>query len=291
MNNRIALITDSCCDLPQSLTQRYGITVVPLSLNTRLPEPSTNQSVEDLNVRGFYQDLNTGLRAFTSAVSPQAFIDVMRPLLAAGTDVLYIGFSSALSATYTNACVAAQQLLPRFQGRKVYCVDSKSASLGQGLLVYLAAQQLQAGKSLVEVVEFAEQTAPRICHWFTVDNLKLLKHGGRMNATVASGSAMLHMKPLLHVDAEGRLVHVDKIRGRQAVMDTMLAKLDQYGEDLSNQTIMISYADCQADAMYLESRIYERYHPVEILINTISPVIAAHSGPKTLALFFLGKER
>lgn len=291
MPPKIALMTDSCCDLPTTLTQRYGITVLPLSLNTSLPEPTGNRSVDELNVNGFYQQLQTGLQVFTSAVSSQAFVQAMRPLLAAGTDILYIGFSSALSATYVNACVAAQQMIRRFPRRQIYCVDSKGASMGQGLLVYLTALQIKQGMGIWEAACYAEQMAPKICHWFTVENLKLLKQGGRINATVSPGGSMLHMKPLLHVDDQGRLVHIQKFRGRQATMDAMLERLRTDAVDIKHQIVMISHGNCHSDAMYLENRIFHELHPAEILMNTVSPVIAAHSGPRTLALFFVGEKR
>lgn len=215
----------------------------------------------------------------------------MGSFLKVGKDVLYIGFSSVLSATYQNACAACEELSDLYPTRKIRCIDSKSASLGEGLLVYLAAKQMEKGACLQEVAAYVESLVPHICHWFTVDTLRFLKRGGRMNATIAAGASALHMMPLIHVDDEGHLVNTQKVRGRSAVIKALFDKLKETATNLQSQTVMISHADCYTDAADLASMIQAACHPLEIIINAVNPVIGAHAGPGALGLFFVGKKR
>ncbi len=291
MENGFVLITDSCCDLPSEITDKFGIAVASLSVNTRLAEPDTDQIENNIDISSFYSDLRVGKHAFTSAVQKEDFMKIMHQFLNSGKDILYIGFSSTLSLTYSNACSTAEELIMQFPERKIICIDSKSASMGEGLLVYCAAQQMAKGMSLENVSEYVAQLVPHLCHWFTVDNINLLKHGGRINANVAAGSTVLHMKLLLHMDEEGYLNNVAKIRGRKAVIKAMFEKLKQTAEDIETQTVMISHGDCKKDAVWLAEMIKKECNPADIIINTVNPVIGAHSGPGTLALFFIGTER
>lgn len=281
MKNGFVIITDSCCDLPLEITDKFGIAVVSLSVNTSLQN----------NISDFYNDLRTGKLAFTSAVQKTDFVKTMQKYLTDGKDILYIGFSSTLSLTYSNACLAAEDLINQFPERSIVLIDSKSASMGEGLLVYIAAKQQAEGKALNDVSLYIRQMVPHICHWFTVDNINLLKHGGRINANVAAGSSALHMKLLLHMDEDGYLINVEKIRGRKAVIKALLEKLKKTAIDIETQTVMISHGDCYDDAVWLAQMIKEECSPAGIVINTINPVIGAHSGPETLALFFIGTER
>jgi len=285
MERRITLVTDSACDLPVWITDAYGIKILTISVNTG------QKGEKALDATGFYRNLRTGLAAFTSAVKRECFFEHVEPLLAEGKDVLYIGLSSVLSETFENARSVFAELERRYPARALACIDSKSASMGQGLLVYLAAKQLAAGLSLGELSDYVREMIPKISHWFTVDNLSFLKRGGRISATLAVGGSALHMMPLLHVDDAGHLVNVEKVRGRAGAVRAMFERLKSTAIDIRNQTVMISHGDCIKDALYLADMIREECSPEDIIVGTINPVIGAHAGPGTLALFFIGTQR
>jgi DegV family protein with EDD domain len=287
MGQQITLFTDSACDLPENIVSSLGIKVLPFSVSAG----SLGINEQEYDAPQFYSDLRTGLIAFTSAITPTYFLENMTPCLENGSDIIYIGFSSVLSATYLNACGACAELKKRYPKRSIRCIDSKSASMGQGLLTYLAAKQIEKGCSFDDTIAYIKCLIPHICHWFTVDNLNFLKRGGRINATIAVGGSSFHMKPLLHVDNEGHLVNVARVRGRDAVIKALFEKLESTAVDIQNQTVMISHGDCYGDAAKLASMIREACHPKDIIINTINLVIGAHAGPGTLALFFIGTER
>lgn len=295
MNSTYKLMTDSCCDLPEQLTASFGVKVFDLNVGAYMRRGGVKDirlKSEKTDVPRFYKELRRGALILTSAVSEEAFYAKMRDCLTSGRDVLYIGFSSVLSATYRNACAAAEKLRPEFPERKVICIDSKSASMGQGLLVYYAMKLRAEGRPIDEVAERTKALIPRVCHWFTVDSTYLLKHGGRINATVGAPPRLFaHMKPVMHVDDEGHLVNVGRIRGRKAAIKALFEIMKKSGTDIEHNTVMISHGDCYEDALSLADMIKAELHPGEIIINTVSPVIGAHSGPGTLALFFIGSGR
>ena len=215
----------------------------------------------------------------------------MRPILAGGRDILCLCFSSALSTTYQSACIAAQTLSEEVSEGTVRVVDTLCASLGQGLLVYLCAQEKRRGASLEELTAYAETTRGKVCHWFTVDDLNHLKRGGRVSATAALFGTMLSIKPVLHVDDAGRLIPVSKTRGRKASLLALVDHMAQTAVDPANQTVFISHGDCLADAEFVADAIRTRLGVTDIRINYVGPVIGNHSGPGTVALFFLGSGR
>ena len=170
-------------------------------------------------------------------------------------------------------------------------VDSLSASLGQGLLVYLCVQEKRKGRTVDEVHAFAEETKGKVCHWFTVDDLNHLKRGGRVSAAAALFGTMLSIKPVLHVDDTGHLVPVSKARGRKASLLALVDRMAESAVDPAGQTVFISHGDCEADADFVADEVRRRFGVKEIYINYVGPVIGNHSGPGTLALFFLGSHR
>ena len=225
----------------------------------------------------------------TSAVNVGEFEEAMEPVLAAGNDVLCLCFSSALSTTYQSAVIAAGELSEKFPERKIFVVDTLCASLGQGLLVWLCAQEQKKGRSIEEVRDFAEETKGNICHWFTVDDLNHLKRGGRVSAAAAFFGTMLAVKPVLRVDGQGRLIPTEKRRGRRA---SLTALMDHMAETVTDPgTVFISHGDCLADAELVAGEIRRRFQTPEVYINYIGPVIGSHAGPGTVALFFIGKQR
>ncbi len=286
-----AIFTDSSCDLPASIAEELGLHVLPLVVNLNGREYKNYLDQRELSFSSFYSQLRGGASASTSAPNVEAFVEEMEPVLQAGEDILSICFASALSSTYQNACMAASELANKYPDRKIYCIDSKCASLGQGLLVYLAANRKREGLTIDELREYVEKTLPTICHWFTVDDLFFLKRGGRISAATAAVGSVLHIKPVLHVDDAGRLISMFKTRGRKASIKAMYEKAATTSRDIAGQTVFISHGDCLEDAKYLESMIRENLHPVDVIINHVGPVIGTHSGPGTLALFFTGPVR
>ena len=286
--NNYQILTDSGCDLPKAMLTQLGVYAVPLTVNYK------NESLEDSvdeGIREIYAGLRAGENASTSAINPQRWTDAMTPVLAEGKDLLVITFSSGLSTTHQSAVIAAEELKETYPDRKVVVVDSLCASLGQGLLVWYACQKRDEGLSLEELAAWVEAERFHLCHWFTVDDLMFLKRGGRVSAATALLGTMLNIKPVLHVDDEGHLISVSKSRGRKAAIQALAAKVGQLGLPGRNSTMFICHGDCAEDAAYLESILRAEYGVETVVIGYTGAVIGSHSGPGTLALFFLGEHR
>ncbi|MBE6934108.1 MAG: DegV family protein [Ruminococcaceae bacterium] len=282
------IITDSGCDLPKAMLEQLGIRTVPLTVNFR--EETRGDSVDE-GMSELYAALRAGEVATTSAINPDRWVQEMLPYLESGADLLVITFSSGLSATYQSAVIAADELKETYPQRKIFVVDSLSASLGQGLLVWYACQKKQEGLSLEELASWTEENRMHLCHWFTVDDLMYLKRGGRVSATTALVGTMLQIKPVLHMDDEGHLINMSKTRGRKASIEALAEKAVQLGAGYENHTMFICHGDCLEDARYLETLVKEKCGVKEVLIGYTGTVIGSHSGPGTLALFFMGKNR
>ena len=285
------IMTDSCCDMTAAMAEELGLCVLPLSLHMGDRVYHNYLDGREIGFQDFYARIRSGETATTSAVNVGAFEVKMREILGQGKDILCINFSSALSTTYQSATIAAADLREEFPDSKVFVVDSLCASLGQGLLVYLCAQEQRKGRSVEEVRDFAEATKGSICHWFTVDDLNHLKRGGRVSPATAFFGTMLNIKPVLHVDDEGHLIPMGKVRGRKASLDALVDHMAQTAINPKEQVIFISHGDSEADAKYVADQVKAKFKPKEIYINPIGPVIGAHSGPGTMALFFLGSKR
>ena len=283
------ILTDSCCDFSARMAEELELTVLPLSFTMEGREYFNYPDNRDIAPAEFYSKIRSGALGTTSAINVAAFQTAMEPLVEAGRDILCISFSSNLSTTYQSACIAAQEVQAAHPGCKILVADSRAASLGQGLLVYLAVQEKRKGRSLEELHSYVEEMRDHICHWFTVDDLNHLKRGGRVSAAAALFGTMLQMKPILHVDGEGRLIPVDKVRGRKASISALLEKMDELVEDPS--VVFISHGDCEEEAVALGESIKAKYPVKRLVINYVGPVIGNHSGPGTLALFFQGKHK
>ena len=252
------ILTDSSCDLPPELAEKLGIEVLPLTVTVGGKDYKNYLDGREIAFKDFYARVRGGENAVTAAVNMDTFLSFMKPFLEKGIDILYLGFSSALSGTVTSGAMAADELREQYPDRKIYVVDTKCASMGQGLCVYLAALEKEKGKDIDEVYEFAKKTAPRCIHWFTVEDLFFLKRGGRVSAATAVLGTMLSIKPVLHVDDEGRLINMDKARGRKASIKAIFDKLRAAADNnLKDQVVFISHGDCIDDARYLESMLYE----------------------------------
>lgn len=285
------IMTDSCCDLTAQMADELGLVVLPLSLLIGEDTYRNYLDGRDIGFKEFYDRVRGGAMPSTSAVSVGDFEDAMRPILSEGKDILYLAFSSALSTTYQSAVIASEELKQEFPDAKIYTVDSKAASLGQGLYVYLCAQQKLAGKSIDEVYAYAEDVKLKICHWFTVDDLNHLKRGGRVSAATALVGTMLSIKPVLHVDNEGRLISVSKTRGRKASLLALVDQMEKSAVDPKDQTVFISHGDCEEDVNFVADEIRRRFGTETIHINYVGPVIGSHTGAGVVALFFVGTER
>ncbi len=285
------IMTDSSCDLPAKLADEMELTVLPLYVDVDGQKFTNYLDEREISFAEIYAKLRTKCPAKTSAVNVNDFMEPMESLLKDGKDVLYIGFSSGLSGTYNAGAMAARELAEKYPERKILTTDSLCASMGQGLLVYLAWQQKQQGKSIEEVRDFVEENKLHLCHWFTIDDLMFLKRGGRVSGATAIVGSMLSIKPVMHVDNDGHLIKVDTARGRKASIKALADRAEQLGIDLANQVIFISHGDCIEDANYLADIMRNRFHVKDVVISYVGPVIGAHSGPGTIALFFLGRER
>ena len=282
------IVTDSCCDFPKDMVPQLDVTMVSLSLLFR---GETHEDVTDEQIKTVYDALRAGESASTSAANPDRWAAAMEPSLAAGQDVLVMAFSSGLSTTYQSAVIAAQELGEKYPERIIKVVDTLCASMGQGLLVWYACQKRDAGLSLEELYTWCENNKLHLCHWFTVDDLMFLKRGGRISAATALVGTMLGIKPILHVDDEGHLISKSKVRGRKAALEALAAKAGELGLDGENDTMFISHGDCLEDAEYVAKLVKEKCGAKQVIISYVGAVIGSHSGPGTVALFFLGKNR
>ena len=285
------IVTDSSADLTAGMAEELGVEVLPLSFMVKGQTYRNYPDNREMDPGAFYAMLRAGEMATTAAVNVADYTSVLEPLLEQGKDVLVLAFSSGLSATYQSSVIAVEELRARFPERKIFTVDTLCASLGQGLLVYLAAKKQQAGASIEEVRDWTEENKLHLCHWFTVDDLHFLKRGGRISAATAVLGSMLHIKPVLHVDDEGHLINMGKARGRGASLTALVDHMEETAIDPASQVVFISHGDCLADAEKVAGDVKKRLGVKEVVINHVGPVIGAHSGPGTLALFFLGSRR
>lgn len=287
--NSFVICADSACDMSESILKDWGVCAA--SLRFRFEGEPEEYSNNELPAGEFYQKMRAGGVARTSAVNVEDFKVLFSQHLDKGTDVLYLGFSSGISTTYNSARLAAEELSTAYPDRKIIAVDTLAASAGVGLLIYLAVQQKNAGASIEEVAQYVTDLRLKLCHWFTVDDLQYLKRGGRVSPTAAFVGGVLGIKPVMHVDNEGKLIPMSKVRGRRAALQALA---DQYGKlvDPSIQApVYISHGDCMNDVELLKKMLKEQHNAEVEIVSDVGPVIGAHSGPGTLALFFVGKER
>lgn len=282
------LITDSGSDLSPVMAEEYGVTVI--SLGAEL-EGAPVDTANSEGLKTFYNGMRDGKATKTFAANAEQFSEVFEKALADGNDIMYLGFSSALSGTYAAALIAKGMLAEAYPDARIECFDTKCASLGQGLVVYYAAMMKKDGASMDEILTFMTDFAPKMCHRFTVDDLVYLKRGGRVSSTTALVGTLLSIKPILHVSDEGKLISLRKARGRKAAVQGLFEDMKSMCVDASEHTVFISHADCMDDAKTLADMIEKEFSPKKIVIGDIGPVIGAHSGPGTLALFFYASAR
>ena len=287
MSNYV-IFTDSSCDLSSDILNEWG--VYSLSLTFRFNDSEKEYKNGEMKIDEFYSKMKSGSIAKTSAVNKETFLESFEHHIKDGKDILYLGFSSGLSTTFNSARLAKEELLLKYPERKIYTVDTLCASAGIALLLRIVLDAKESGVTIDEAKELAEQKKQSICHWFTVDDLVYLKRGGRVSPAVALVGNMLGIKPIIHVDKEGHLINVSKVRGRRLAIEALAEKYGNLAITKGSRAY-ISHASCAKDALLLSKILKEKYGTETEIITNVGTVIGAHAGPGTLALFFEGKER
>ena len=285
------ILTESSSDISLKIAKDNDIQVMPMDFILEGKSYAHYADSREMDVKAFYQKLRDGAVVTTAAENVEDYMTWVKPLLEEGKDVLLVVFSSGLSSTFSTANVALAELREQYPDRKILAVDSLCASAGEAMLAYYAAQNRAKGMSIEENAQWLEENKLHLAHWFTVDDLMFLKRGGRVSSATALVGTMLSIKPVLHVDDAGHLINVGKARGRKASMKALADHAAETGVDLRNQVLFISHGDCLEDAQWLAQEVRDRFHPVDVVISDIGPVIGAHSGPGTLALYFMATHR
>ncbi|WP_251213311.1 DegV family protein [Adlercreutzia murintestinalis] len=286
------IVTDSSCNLKEEMIDDFGLHVLPLTFMVDGHERQSYLKGHKTDLRQFYTMMREG-KVITTSLPRIADAEMtMRDVLDRGNDLLYIGFSSGLSGTFEAVDLLARSLASEYPQQRILTVDTLAASGGEGLLVWHAAQRARNGASLDEVYRWLEDNKLHLAHWFTVDDLMFLFRGGRVSRTSAWAGTLLNIKPVMHMDDEGHLIPLDKVRGRRKSLHALVDHMAQTAhQPIADQTVFITHGDCIEDAEYVADLVRERFGVREIVINYVDPVIGAHSGPGTLALFFLASER
>lgn len=283
------IFVDSACDISCDLLNEWGVKYCSLSLVFN--DDPKEYSDHEIPASEFYNKMRNGAQPKTSAANMGKFFDAFESIVSDEKDILYLGFSSGLSATCNFAREAAEEIMAQYEGSKIVVVDSLCASAGYGLLLKLLVDKKAAGASIDELADYAENTKLNVCHWFTVDDLKYLKAGGRISATTALVGGMLNIKPVMKMDNNGKLISVSKVRGRRAALKAIADLYSETALDKKDGIVFISHGDCIEDANSLADMLKENSGATVQITTYVGPVIGSHSGPGTLALFFLANER
>lgn len=286
--NDFVIYTDSACDISPARLAEWGVAYSALSF--RFDGDDRDYRDHELSTVEFYQRMRKGGMAKTAALNAETFMEGFEPILQAGKDILYIGFSAGLSATFHAGCRAAAELEEKYPQRRIVTVDTLSGSVGEGLLVYLAVKEKQKGADLDAVADMVRALAPKLHHRVTVEDLVYLKRGGRISPALAFLGNALGLKPMILVNGEGKLTNYAKIRGRKKAVASLLEDYGKMAADPKNGEVFLSHADCEEDAKAFAVALHERYGVTVTLIESIGSVIGSHTGPGTLVLCFVGKE-
>ncbi len=282
------IFTDSTCDLPEEFVVENNIEIIPLYYSM---DDNLYGGEENLDYTEFYAKMREGSMPTTVASNPEVIEDKYIKYIEQDIDIMHICFSSGLSSSCSNAFMVANEMREKYENANIIVIDSLAASMGQGLIVYKAVMMKKEGKTIDEIRDYLEDNKLHFCHQFTVDDLNHLHRGGRVSKTAAVIGTMINLKPILHVDNEGKLIPIDKIRGRKKSLSKLVSNMEETMGDYDNNIIMISHADAIEDAQYVESLIRDRFGIKNIMINPICPTIGTHAGPGTIALFFMGEKR
>lgn len=284
------LLIDSCTDLPLSYVEQNELPYVSLVCNFKGQECKDDFG-KTLSYKEFYDAVRNGEMPSTSQVNVYVYTEIFKKYAMEGKAVIYLGFSSALSGSFNSASMARDMICEEIKDADINVIDSKSASLGEGLLAYYANEMLKKGASKDEVVSWLESNKLKLNHYFTVDDLGHLKRGGRLSGAAAFVGTLLDIKPILEVNDEGKLVPVAKVKGRKKSIKTLFEMLQENIVSPEDQVIAISHGDCAEDAERLKEMILKEYKVRDVIINHVGPVIGAHTGPGVVALFFMGDKR
>ncbi len=285
------ILTDTCANLPYELVEEFDIDMCSLLFLSEGKTYYSYKEGESVDLNQFYAMMRDKQVFTTSQINPGDFKDFFGKYLSKGEDILYLGFSSGLSGMFQSASIARDELTEEYPDRKIIIVDTLCAALGQGVIVAYAAQLRDEGKSIEEIAQWVEDNKLRLCHWFTVDDLMFLHRGGRVSATSAIAGTIIGVKPVMHVDDAGTLKVVDKVRGRKQSIKRLIEELEKGIVNPQEQIVGISHGDCAEEAEYIKNAIMEKFSFKQVIVNCLDPVIGSHSGPGTLALFYLGTKR
>ncbi len=283
------IFTDTGCDILPDKLREWGVMNIDLTFRREGEDREYTQA--EMPTKQFYDNMRAGAVYRTAAANAETIRAALEPVICGGHDILYVAFGSGLSSTAHTAKLVGEQLSAEYPESKVKVIDSLCASAGHGLLLWFAVEAKRSGASIDEAEEAVMKNLPGLCHWFTVDDLVYLKRGGRVSAAAAFFGGMLNIKPVLHVDDAGHLIPMFKVRGRNASIKALARKFTETCVDPEHCTYFISNGDCIEDAKKLEAVIVAEHGNHAALITDIGPVIGAHSGPGTLALFFVGTQR
>lgn len=290
---KYVITTDTTSDLPSSYIKEHGIGVQPLYYRLDGIVYGGDDGEDGLSPEVFYAKMRKGQLPSTMATNPDIVKKTFKKYTDQDIEVLHISFSSALSGSCNNAQIVAREICEENPNAKIIVVDSLSASLGEGLLVHKAVMLKEAGKSIEEVADWLENNKLHLCHQFTVDDLGHLHRGGRVSKTTAIIGTMINVKPILHVDNEGKLTPLSNVRGRKKSLITLVDNMEKQivGYEDQNDIVFISHADALEDAEFVADKVRERFGIKQFMINYVSPTVGAHAGPGTIALFYMGNER
>lgn len=283
------IFTDTSANLPKELVKKYDIHVLPFTFtyngaDYRCMDP------ENFDGHEFFEMMRQGVEVVTTQINPQIYMDGFEASLSQGKDILYVSMSSGISGAFNSSKIAAAELAPKYPERKIHLIDTIGASLGEGLLALIAAEYREAGMELDPIAEMLDGLRHRMYNVFTVDELKYLRRTGRLSNAAAVIGTVLHIKPILKGDVNGKIVSFLKVRGRKKAIETLAERYDALVENAGGQMVGIAHADCEADADALIALLNRNHPPKEILKVVYEPVTGSHVGPGTLALFFLAKE-
>ncbi|KGP76012.1 DegV domain-containing protein [Desulfosporosinus sp. Tol-M] len=287
---KIKIITDSNFDLPKEYLRKNELVIVPFTFHIK-GKSYTDDLGESMGYKEFYNEIRMGEMPTTSQITPFTFEEIFRKYIVEGYSIIYIGFSSALSHTYINALIARSIIMNENPNADIVVIDSRSATIGQGLIVYYACEMLKQGKSKEEIITWVESNKLKVNHWFTVDNLNHLKRGGRISSTTAVLGTIIEVKPILFVDNQGGLTFAKKVRGRKKSLNVLAEELQKRIINSEEQIIFICHGDCFEDAEFLKKIIIDKVNAKDVIINYTGPVVGSHTGPGMLAVMFLGQNR
>lgn len=282
------ITVNSTVDVPKEWLEERHVPVVPLRYTI---DGKTYTDMEGLSAREFFAKLRDGKMSVTSQVNPEEAAELLEPYLKEGKDILHLGFSSGLSGTLNSMKIAGEMLQEKYPEAKIIVIDTLCACLGEALLLYKALQQKEKGMSIDETAQWVEENKLHICHNVTVDDLNHLHRGGRVSRTTAVLGTLVQIKPIIHMDDNGKLQVIGKERGRKKSLNKIVDMAVEQSKGWDNDIIMITHGDCIEDAEYVAKLVREKMGIDNILINNIGTVIGSHTGPGVVAVFCMGNKR